>query len=281
MRGQFDASGYVSAFIDLLGVSARFLTFDEACRADPGGQNCRVAAQRAFGPIERFREVFRSFYRQFENPSPPGFQDAPPEAQKLFMESCLPNTVIQAVSDSVVVSIPFDLRNELALWRGLLGLVSALGGAQMFVLGLGVLCSGGIALGMACEPYEGEVLGASVTRAVALEKVASLPLVAIDPRLVNTLEQASARQGDDRRLLLGNKLVDRILERFSKENGVAFLDYAGPQVTQVLRKTFAADWEGFLTLAKKNILVESDAADGKAKEKYRWTIDYLASRLSE
>lgn len=282
MRPNFEATGYVTAFVDLLGVSARFLSFNEACMKDPNGPRCHEAARHAYGPIEMFREVFRNFYERHNHPKEPvGFMQASREARGLFHESVAQKAVIQAASDCILISVRFDLEQEISLWRGLMGLTAALSGAQFFLLSLGVLCRGGIALGMSCEPYEGEVLGASVAKAVALEKEASLPMIVIDPAFLQALTEATRRPITTPRTRAAHAMTNEILGQFVTKQETTFLDYAGASTIETMRSTCAKDWDEFIVRVRRHLDSGGLSGDESIRRKYEWTASYLESRLRE
>lgn len=282
MKEDIAITGYVTCFVDLLGVSQRLIELDLTFASSNDRATLIKAASKAFMPIELFRKHFRSFYNRFRRVRRPADYSSLPSGAKMAiskMESVAPR--IQVASDCVVISMPYDRSNVLAFWRGILGMTAAVCGAQLMMLHEGILCRGGIALGFSCELYDGEVVGASVARAVALDKHEGPPVVTIDATLLTAIRQAASQQDGPPEEQLAREIAKVVLQRLANSGGHVFLDYTNDELVSTLRDAIgAAEWDGFREQVQQSIESGAKSADKGVATKHEWTLKHLRRFLT-
>lgn len=266
---------YVSAYVDLLGLSNRLIALDKISspRSTPAEQT--TLAQAAIRPIEVFRKTFRDYYAAFDRPDTK--LSALPSAlqAKLKGEVFINTTTLQSLGDAIAISIPLDSDFPVAALRGLLALCAALAVSQTTLLGMQQLIRGGIAIGVSVEAYPGEILGGSLARAVHLEKARpGHPRILVDGLVLQFLDAQSKKGG------LAQKLANEVQRHVCvDEDGQHMIDFLCPMVQESLRESSSEENYSALIKAMRAFTRRGLDGDVEYRAKYEWLESYLARRL--
>ena len=279
--------GYVTAFLDLLGLSERLLRFDKmsggASEADRADILTTLKALRAF------RMYFRTFYGAYSAPEgrePP--QNLPPDKHAAW-NATFPkdDPIIHQFADSIIVSVGIDPERPVAFFRAMDGLFLGCSISSAMMLIQGIPVRGAISTGFSARLDSGEVLGAAQVRAHRLEQEeAVVPRILIDPSLFAALHVPTKPlpngNPDEFRLLTGMARGARSsLTR--ADDGYVFIDFLGDRVA----KTF---WIGktepevrhFCHLIDQSIAANliSTKSQRRTHAKWCWLDSYWRSRRS-
>lgn len=191
------------------------------------------------------------------------------------------------VGDSVVVHAPFETKlaqlNFMLLQR--LMVTTCLAFPAMLVDGIPL--RGAIEVGYAAALDDGDLYGPVVAEAFGLERVAGWPRVAVGPRLLNLLDDVSARQSDGVPGELARSVAqacNRYIARGTED--CAFLDFANgdlihefcfgsPDAAVLHRHCLARSREFAATQAKRYSELPGDD-NLKVAKKYEALKAYLA-----
>ncbi|RJO66025.1 MAG: hypothetical protein C4523_14200 [Myxococcales bacterium] len=192
--------GYLTAFVDLLGLSNRLLEFEKIGQFIGGEipEDFKKEAARTAVSAEWLRDSFITFYQAQTDPQgqlPPGPLSA--EQLAIWNRQFPDPPTIQWFSDCILVSIPIRSEWPVSFYRSLHSLVLACAMAQIRALVLKLPARGGIAIGYGARLNTGEILGAGLAKAYQLEsKEANYPRILIDPELIDTAKPPSKPQPD-------------------------------------------------------------------------------------
>ncbi len=196
---EFQVRGYITAFVDLLGLSNTLVELDQIYdNADEA--HVRSIVKRSFAPVRNVRKAFEDFYRAFEGVSgrtvPEGMESLGPEFQRIWKEGHKHEAVLHWFSDCVSVSVPISDSNVTTM-HDVVALFGSLSSTMLQMLLRRQPVRGGVAIGYGAEITKGEIVGSSLAHAYSLEsKVAKWPRIVVGAGLVKMLEKEAAATGN-------------------------------------------------------------------------------------
>ena len=192
--------GYLTAFIDLLGISTKLLELEKISEFDLGNipEDFKKEAVRTAVSAEWLRSGFYEFYKGYSSPE----SQQPPaplnEKQMEVWNRQFPDPpTIQWFSDCILISIPIKPEWPTSVYISLHSLAMACAITQLRAVGLQIPVRGAISLGYGACLNTGEVLGAGLVKAYQMEsKEAVYPRIIIDPDLIDVVKPPSKPQED-------------------------------------------------------------------------------------
>lgn len=172
-------SGYLTAYIDLLGQKGRLAAF-EKLETDSAVTPHRMAeVAQVIQQTKEFRKAFDKFYDGF----------ASGEEFARLSKVNPPEPIVLMFSDSVVISIPFDRSPDPSQIASFYALILSCIGASVVMLENGILVRGGIAWGYGARIGEDEIIGSGLVRAYKLEQDEAncKPRIVINPGVVDPI----------------------------------------------------------------------------------------------
>ena len=269
---------YITAFVDLLGFSARLLNLR-------GTGDDAAEIERIRASLKSFRDSVLGYYdQQAKRPGaqmPPGLETA--DAENWARRRPAP-PIIQSFTDTVIVSVPVDILNPVATASALYVLLGACSAASVILLySHGVAVRGAVSFGPGTKLSEDEVVGVGLVKAHRIEaEEAVFPRVVLDPEILPWVH----------RVLLGDEVDDSVRQRRARNvmdvmaehlwpdsDGYVFIDFLGPAV----RRLLAPHADEVLVRVDAAILNGTKATAGtdssrrKARAKWHWLASYAES----
>jgi len=220
---------YLVAFIDVLGQKERLGELaDLPTTTDTAGHKKFIEGLKdTYGTIEGFRRTFERFFQGFLKG--PQISEIPEPLRVEFMALRAMSVKTQRFADTVLLYAP--LRNDVAKApiNGVYAVLLACGASYLTMLAGRHACRGGIDVGVAFEPHDGEIYGPALFSAYDLERtVAQYPRIAIGQSLIDYLTHIAQAPGDDPVARYSRKLANRCLGLLARDiDGCPFLDVLG------------------------------------------------------
>lgn len=270
---------YLTAFVDLLGFSAELERLQDPAQA-------ALAASELAAAIATFRNVFQSFYSIQSS----RFRDAPPiqlaGRDLAVWQARVPvDAIIQAFTDTVIVSIPVEATRPLALAVSFHLLVGGCATASLVLLSQrGVALRGGISHGPGTVLEANEVVGTGLVKAHTLEQNEAIyPRIVVDPELplyiAGAVSTTADALPDEAGLALRfGKVTERYL--FSDADGYDVVDFLGAATVDKTAEYEAKFKTNVRDLVDNKILLGINAVHGsssgsrKARAKWAWLRTY-------
>jgi len=279
VEGRLEITGYVTAFIDILGLAHELGQLDRIFEPDVHSDEVLKSARQSLGAILRLRRSIEGFFHGFpEAPKPPGPLD---EAQRVIWDRAhSPKLVVQYVSDSVVLSTRIQADNPEGSWVGVHRLFKACAGASAYLLSHGHPCRGGIELGSGCEVAPNEVIGGALASAHALEhKIAVVPRVVVGARLAGVvLSNASGRSS-------GVSPVERVLAELIRKclwtdwDDQVIIDFLDPEMLAGIEALAARECiDRVRSVVQAGFFDAVRRDDPDLVKKYAWLDEYVRAR---
>jgi len=195
----------------------------------------------------------------------------------LFDESKTHETFFQYFGDCVVISVPVEPAHMMRTWHGISAMFAGIAAASLTLLSQGQVCRGGVEIGVSCQPYDNEILGASIVKAYGLEKRARVPRILVGMDLQNFIRQSREQQSGGfsaememryallvERLLIADVDGERMVHYLAPEH-VAAVSAIGPSSLIDSAKSFIEKTLGEARASEKSTCVE----------KYEWLHSYM------
>ena len=278
---EITVGGYVTAYIDLLGLGNQLARLDEFKNASVTEASGLPLLQESIGRILALRTMLTNYYSQMQPPSPddPRMEGLTTEQARAYRESLTHNTKIRWFSDCCTISVPFKPDAVEQLLNGTLRLCYGLSFISLGMLAGGQPIRGGMDIGYGVELEKDEVLGSSLAKAYALEQRAQWPRVAIGADLVQLVQEPVERIADATKQGAVAGMRRMIQSMFSPPgaDGIVFLDFLGREFRD--RIASLPDREELLSKASATIRAALSnpqiASSEKLRAKYEWLRAYF------
>ncbi len=189
--------GYVTAFVDLLGLSNRLLGLDALCRPE-NHANAKQIVGRSLAPVRFLRKSFEEFYRSFESAHSEALeanvQQLPEPLHQLWKELHTHESVIHWYSDCVSISVPINSESNVTTMRGICSMFNALSVVYLQMLASHQPMRGGVEIGFGAEITDGEVIGSCLAKAYRIEQRANTPRICIGAEVLRLIEHETERR---------------------------------------------------------------------------------------
>lgn len=219
---------YLVAFIDILGQKERLNQLADVPLSPEGRDRSIEVLKETYGAVEGFRQTFENFFQGLLKESPLA-SEIPGPLRAEFMALRSTSVKTQQFADTVVLYAP--LRDDVmkAPINGVYAILLACGASYLTMLAARHACRGGIDVGVAYEPHEGEIYGQALHSAYDLERtVVQYPRIAIGLSLVDYLNTYAQAPGDAVLVRYSRELAKRCLDLLAKDiDGWPFLDVLG------------------------------------------------------
>ena len=278
---------YVVGYFDLLGQQEHLRNL----RSLPNRNDLEALARtrddlkNTYGAVVAMRNMFKDAFDAFK-PRTVDTSSLTPEQLQVFQQ--MGNKPIQfyGFSDSMVAFQPLRITEAAKLpVRGIFGIIVAAATTFVGCLGVGHPIRGGIDLGVGFEPSGGEVYGAALSRAYALEsRVANYPRMVVGDELIRYLIGVRDQAQPDQFTTLSKSIAAACLKCLAyDDDGMPFVDYLGPYFRAEIGNAIGTGGVRFIDEAY-NRVVEFSArykAEKNSKLAFRYTLlrDYFESRL--
>ncbi len=228
-----DISYYVVAFIDILGQQEhlRALT-DLPNKDDPAEmEKFRSTIKQTYGVVTNIQHSFQNFFNSFSKRknNQAILRELTPEQRRQYAELTSNPINFQRFSDSIVVFLSLRTDRFKLPTSGIFGILGAAASSFLYGLAIGHPIRGGVDLGVAMEMSKGEIYGAALARAYALEsKVAMYPRIVLGRKLIEYLQLTQMQNPTDVYATAGKQMAQCCLDMVEKDDdGHFFLDYLG------------------------------------------------------
>jgi len=278
---EVEVRGYVTAFVDLLGLSNKLLQLDALC--DPQNHaNAKQIIGRSLAPVRTMRRAFEDFYRSFESHRDPVMEEQvhnlPLPLQQLWNETHTYESVVHWFSDCVSVSVPISENSDLTTMRGIFSMFSSLSVVYLQMLAMHQAIRGGVEVGYGVEITQGEVIGSSLAKAYRVEQVARYPRICIGGELLGMVEHYARQDTSE-----PPEVLCKFFACSSKECLMTDLDGAvciNPLNTRFLkaldRNTRARIIYNAFVFVHQEVRTARDSQNQSLLKKYEWLRDSFA-----
>lgn len=283
-RANLELTGYVTAFIDLLGFSRRLEALDILFEPDASESEILLKLKSSIGHVLDMREWFARVLPEMAKtelrwPGPIT------SAQALACQKMRsPELKVQYVSDAVILSVRFRHDNPRAVYVGIQRMFQSIAGMSLRMLAKGQLCRGGIEIGTGLALSDTEVIGSALAHAHRIEqKQAKYPRTVVGERLLLLLQDGgkTVGNGGDR---MSSQLAASCLSSLTQDeqDGRHFVDFLAPWCTSLMPDEIQ------IRLVDK-ILEQLAAArnnpetmrNRRIRSKYRWLERYAKTRIGD
>ncbi len=231
---EIDIGYYVVAFVDLLGQQEHLRALTNLPnKKDPAQMDAfRVALKQTYGVVTGMRQSFQDFFNSYsrDHISQSDLNRLTPQQQRKQYGELRSNPIqFQRFSDSMVIFLSLRTDRFKLPTGGVFGVLGA--AATSFLVGLaaGHPLRGGIELGVAMEMTKGEIYGAALARAYALEsRIAVYPRIVLGGELVRYLQLTLKQDSQDIYTTAGRQMAQCCIDMIAiDDDGQPFLDYLG------------------------------------------------------
>jgi len=233
-RGDIDISYYVVAFIDVLGQQEHLRTLTVQPDKENAAQmkSFRAALKQTYGVVTGMRDSFQKFFSSFSQPqmNQDRLRQLTPEQRRQYAELTSNPVQFQRFSDSIIVFLSLKTDRFKLPTSGIFGILGATASSFLYGLAAGHPLRGGIELGIAMEMTRGEIYGAALARAYAIEsKVALYPRIVLGPEFIRYLQLSRKQKPSDVYRTAGKQMSQCCIDMIAEDDdGLPFLDYLGP-----------------------------------------------------
>ena len=277
---------YVVAFIDLLGQQERLRALTGLPnKQDPAQMDSfREVLKQTYGVVSIMRKNFQDFFdsfskRQIEKSK---LNQLTSEQKKQFHQMGGNPIQFQHFSDSTVIftSLLTD-RFKLSI-RGIFGVLGAAGTSFLYQLARGYPIRGGVDIGVGMEIKKGEIYGAALAKAYALEsKVAKYPRIVLGGEIVHYLKLTANQHPSDVFTGAAKEMAQYCLDMIAIDDDEhAFLDYLGEGFRQHLAEVLNVNViKNAYENVTKQLEISRQNQDTKLELRYTQLRKYFEARL--
>ncbi|HOU53686.1 MAG TPA: hypothetical protein PLQ97_07130 [Myxococcota bacterium] len=234
--------GYLTAFVDLLGISNRLEALDRGALDGELDPALKHQIALIIFALDQFRKAFSKFYTalvpltamDLAASLAPGA--ATPEVVQFLQSIAPPAPLIHTFTDTVVVSVHLEGAKIASMYSALYRLVMGCAAASWTMLGFGIPVRGGISLGYGLVLDSGEVIGAGLVRAHRLEaKFAHVPRIVVDPRLLTDFQPRNVKPDAPVAERYSKAIWEETLGLLTRDarDGQVFVDFLGPKAFEL------------------------------------------------
>lgn len=273
---------YVSAFVDLLGLSSSLMKLEGLPISGAGTPESGGLVKDSIGEIIKFRQLVKLIFdRQVPN------EETLPELATLsahdrleFITSQSHGTAFRWFSDCCLISVPSAEGHPERMMNGIYRLFVSLSAMSVFLLADGQPMRGGVEVGYGGDVGDGEVIASGLAKAYELEsRVANYPRVAVGPHLQEVLQHPLEARGPARFSQITRSLRMKalaMLKPMENGEGLSFIDFLGPSMMEFFRGN--ATGSAFLDAAIRRVrqAVKDGSMDEGKRSKYEWLQSYMA-----
>ena len=283
---KLDIGYYVVAFIDLLGQQEHLRALsDLPNKEDPAQMDAfRAALKQTYGVVTGMRQSFQSFFNSYSHRqiSQSDLNQLTLEQRKQYDELTNNPIQFQRFSDSMVIFLSLRTDRFKLPTGGIFGVLGAAATSFLCGLAAGHPIRGGIELGVAMEMTKGEIYGAALARAYALEsKVAVYPRIVLGKELIQYLQLTLKKKPLDIYASVGRQMAQCCLDMIAiDDDGHPFLDYLGSGFKQHIAAKLNVE---VITRAYQQVLKHSEnyQREHNTSLAFRYTLlrNYFETRL--
>jgi hypothetical protein len=190
-----------------------------------------AALKQTYGVVTGMRQSFQSFFSAFSRrqASQSDLKRLTGEQKKQYRELTSNPIQFQRFSDSMVIFLSLRTDRFKLQTGGIFGVLGAAATSFLCGLAAGHPIRGGVELGVAMEMTKGEIYGAALARAYALEsKVALYPRIVLGKELIQYLQLTRKQEPTDVYAAAGRQMAECCLDMVAVDaDGHVFLDYLG------------------------------------------------------
>ena len=273
---------YALAFIDVLSQRDHLSKITELPDSEEERESFIEKWRETFGVIDAYRTMFDKFFDTFSSYKPPKIEGLSPERAKLLTRLMKCEIKKHLFSDSMIYYVSLmEMPDSLPI-TSILSLLSGCAGTFLMGLSEGIICRGGIEVGLAGEFFGGEIYGPALYQAYQLESErAQYPRIVVGKEFCTYLESELNWPGQDidaaHRRLWARDCAEWIV---TDVDGAHILDYAGAAT----KKTFP-QLQSYLEPALKFVFDEWQkfiaAGDTKLAGRYFMLYNYLNNRKEQ
>jgi hypothetical protein len=274
---------YALAFIDVLSQKEHLSKITELPKNEEERESFIEKWRNTLGVIARYRSMFAQFFDNFSSYKPPAVPGRSPELTELQSRLMKCEIKKNLFSDLMIyyVSLMNTTPDRLPI-TSILSLMSGCAGTFLIGLSQGIVCRGGLEVGLAGEFFDGELYGPALYQAYQLESErAQYPRIVVGQKFVDYIESEMKCSGPS---------IDHLHRRIWAEDcaewivtdvdGAQILDYAGvatkkafPKLHSCIEpalKFVSGEWEKF-----------REKGDTKLAERYFLLHTYLSNRSEQ
>jgi hypothetical protein len=270
---------YALAFIDILNQREKLSKITKLPENESERNDFIQKWKETFGVVQAYRDMFDSFFKSFteeESTFPPGIS----MEDRNFMRRARKTEIKkQLFSDSMIYYTSLEERPDRFSITGIHTILSGCASTFFLTLSKGLVCRGGIEIGIAGEFFKGEVYGPALYQAYQLEsEVAEYPRIVVGNSLLEFIGSEMATAGDDPDSSVRRGMAKKCREYLiSDVDGVAILDFAG-SATREIFPTLKEAIHPALAFAKSEWNRFRKEGKTKLARRYYLLHNYLLSR---
>ena len=281
IQGQsLEVQHFLVVYLDVLGQrdELRQLTIP---RTEEELARTSAVLKRTLGFILQIRSLFKTFFDRFSEPT--DFLKSLPLSEQPALRNLRRSEVhFYGFSDSFVVSVPLGSQDDHCTpVNGVYAALIASASIPLNSLFSGHALRGGIDVGVGVQLSTGEVYGAALERAYALEhQVSDYPRITIGNDLIRYLQFVRDQLPASIPARCAKQTAERCLRLLTRDSdGEMTLDYLGEAIREVGRHAVSAEiLERAYEFANRELERFGRSGDAKLKSRYEKLNQYLASR---
>lgn len=235
-----------------------------------------------YGVIAEYRTMFNQFFDGFSNYKPPWLAEPSPEHAEELHRLMKCEIKKQVFSDSMIYHVPLMVTPDRLPITSVLSLLTGCAGTFLIGLARGLVCRGGIDVGIAAEFSSGEIYGPALYQAYHLESErAQYPRIVIGQGLIDYINSELSLQGQDidaaHRRLWAQDCASWIVDDV---DGTPILDFAGAATKQAFPQ-LQSSVEPALKFVHEEWQKFIEMGNAKLATRYFMLHTYLATRSEQ
>lgn len=273
---------YAVAFIDLLSQKDRLAKLRELPQNDAQLKVFITNLKESVGVVDMFRKAMITSIGVIEAPLPNSAMANDPRFSRIWSDVHKIKINHKFFSDCLVLWVPLASDQNGIPVAAVFHLMQSVSQLFSIALSLGYTCRGGIDVGVAGEFFDGELYGPALSNAYLLESVSAIyPRIVIGPSLQEYLDAVHKSSQESREFTV---VMRREFSQFGldliavDQDGQMILDYFGIGSARSLDGNSLGLYQKSLAFCFSQLVVFSDAANGKLLDKYMRLYQYLRSR---
>lgn len=252
---------YALAFIDVLSQKEHLSKITDLPKNEEERESFIEKWRTTFGVIAEYRSMFDEFFDGFSNYKPPvvpGRSQDHAQLQSKLMKCEIKKNLF---SDSMIYYVSLmEISPDRLPITGVLSLLSGCAGTFLIGLSRGIICRGGIEVGLAGEFFGGEIYGPALYQAYHLESErAQYPRIVVGGKFMSYIDSEINRSVSSIDDLHRRVCAEDCAEWITTDvDGAKILDYAGvatkkafPKLQSLLEpalKFVSGEWQKFMEM---------------------------------
>lgn len=223
---------YGLAFIDILNQKEKLSKITKLPENEAERAEFILNWRESFGVVKGYRTTFDDFFNSSAGPLPADAGKEERELIKLFRKVEIKK---ECFSDTMIYyAWVMEAQDRLGI-TAVHALLSGCAATFLLTLSMGLVCRGGVEVGIAGEFAPGDLYGPALYHAHRLESEdAEYPRIAVGQGLIDFIGMELGRPGDDHVSRLRRTFAQKCRELLTVDvDGVPILDYAGPATKEM------------------------------------------------